>query len=244
MSTGTPLPPGGKLPPEPALLPQVIVYGHSWLFYWWPVWVVGYIMALITWLHPVRVVIGNTPELFSANRNLGVIYALLFIFMIIVTSSSIRGLISALVIVCLGFLALLFAYLGWWEGILDWFGSQSLSLNLGFYLFFSTALLIVWALTVFVIDHLSFWRIQTGQVTHEFVLGAVDKSYDTETMIFTKNQSDIFRHWILGLGSGDLHMTTMGGRGVEAKVSNVLFVGAKMAAIQQLIATKQVEETT
>lgn len=244
MSTGTPLPPGGRPHLDPAQLPQIIVYGHSWLLYWWPLWVVGYIMALVTWLHPVRVVIGNTPELFHPHRNLGVIYTLLFLLMIIITSSSIRGLVSALVIVCLGFLALLFAYFGWWEAVLDWLGSQAISMNLGFYLFFSTALFVIWVLTVFVIDHLSFWRIQPGQVTHEFVLGAVDKSYDTETMVFTKNQSDIFRHWIIGLGSGDLHMTTMGGRGVEARVSNVLFVGAKMTAIQRLIATKEVEEAT
>jgi hypothetical protein len=33
-------------------------------------------------------------------------------------------------------------------------------------------------------------------------------------------------------------MRTMGGHGVELKMENVLFVGAKMFAIQRLIATK------
>jgi hypothetical protein len=33
-------------------------------------------------------------------------------------------------------------------------------------------------------------------------------------------------------------MQTMGGRGVVAKVSNVLFLNARMARIQNLIATK------
>ena len=27
---------------------QVIVYGHSGLFYWWPLWAAGYVMALLT----------------------------------------------------------------------------------------------------------------------------------------------------------------------------------------------------
>jgi hypothetical protein len=45
------------------------------------------------------------------------------------------------------------------------------------------------------------------------VLGAADQTYDTETMLFTKQQNDIFRHWILGLGSGDLRMATMGDTG-------------------------------
>jgi hypothetical protein len=57
-------------------------------------------------------------------------------------------------------------------------------------------------------------------------------------MVFTKQQADLFRNWVLGLGSGDLQMQTMGGRGVVAKVTNVLFVNARMAQIQRLIATK------
>ena len=80
--------------------------------------------------------------------------------------------------------------------------------------------------------------IRSGQVTHEYVLGAVESSYDTDNMVFTKQQADVFRNWILGLGSGDLQMQTMGGRGVVAEVSNVLFVNARMAQIQRLIATK------
>ena len=29
---------------------QIIVFGHSWLFYWWPVWLVGFLMAAFTYL--------------------------------------------------------------------------------------------------------------------------------------------------------------------------------------------------
>ena len=65
-----------------------------------------------------------------------------------------------------------------------------------------------------------------------------DKSYDTDNMILQKRQDDLFRHWIIGLGSGDLHLQTMGGRGVEENVANVLFVIGKMSKIQRLIATK------
>jgi len=66
----------------------------------------------------------------------------------------------------------------------------------------------------------------------------VDNSYDTDNIIFSKRQEDLFRHWIIGLGSGDLHMQTMGGRGVEMDVANVLFVIGKMSTIQRLIPTK------
>jgi hypothetical protein len=217
---------------------QVIVYGHSWLFYWWPVWVVGYLMALLTWLHPVRVQLGGAEVLFSSRTSLGVIYCLVVLLTILVTNTYLRGLVSLVVVVCVGFLALLFAYLDWWPDILRWFGQQSVYMDLGFYLFLSTGLLVVWLVVVFVFDHLSFWRIRPGQITHEYVLGAVESSYDTDNMVFTKQQADLFRNWILGFGSGDLQMQTMGGRGIVAKVVNVLFLNARMTEIHRLIATR------
>src|SRR5262245_37071100 len=223
---------------RPAAEPEVIIYGHSWLLYWWPVWVVGYLMALLTWFHPVQLQLGRTQVLFSSRTSLGVIFCLMLLVTILITNTKMRGLVSLVVVVCVGFLALLFAYLDWWPTILTWFGNQAVYMDMTFYLFFSTGLLLIWLLVVGIFDHLSFWRIRTGQVTHEYVLGAVESSYDTDNMVFTKQQADVFRNWILGLGSGDLQMQTMGGRGIVAKVSNVLFLNTRMAQIQRLIAAK------
>jgi len=218
---------------------EVIVYGHSALLYWWPLWVVGYIMALLTWLHHDQAVVGNQPEWFHPSRNLGVIYTLLLLLLIVVTSTKIKGMKTALIIAALAFFALLFVHLDWWEAMLGWLGHQAISLSLGFYLFSSSLLLLVWLISIVVIDHLSFWKFRPGQVTHEYVWGVVNNSYDTDNMtILLNRQDDFFRHGIIGLGSGDLHMQTMGGRGVEMNVMNVLFVGAKMFNIQRLIATK------
>jgi hypothetical protein len=227
-----------QTPAKLATEPEVIVYGHSWLFYWWPVWVVGYLMALLTWLQPVGVQLGGWEVLFSSRTSLGIIFCLVVFLTILITNTSMRGLMSLMIVVCVAFLALLFAYLDWWPGILSWFGERPVYMDLGFYLFFSTGLLVIWLLVVGFFDHLSFWRIRAGQVTHEYVLGAVESSYDTDNMVFTKQQADLFRNWALGLGSGDLEMQTMGGRGVVAKVSNVLFLNSRMARIQSLIATK------
>jgi hypothetical protein len=224
--------------PRLAAKTEVIVYGHSWLFYWWPVWVVGYLMALLTWLQPVEVQLGGSQVLFPSRTNLGVIYCLVVLLTILITNTYMRGLVSLVVVVCVGFLALLFAYLDWWPDILRWFGQQTVYMDLGFYLFLSTGLLVLWLLVIGVFDHLSFWRIRPGQVTHEYALGAVESSFDTDNMIFTKQQADLFRNWILGFGSGDLQMQTLGGRGVVAKVANVLFLNERMAEIQRLISTR------
>jgi hypothetical protein len=95
MSTTTPTP----APVKAAEEPEVIIYGHSWLFYWWPVWVVGYVMALLTWLHPVRVQLGGTEVLISSRTSLGVIYCLVVLLTILITNTYMRGLVSLVVVV-------------------------------------------------------------------------------------------------------------------------------------------------
>ena len=239
MSTATEIRPATAHSHHPkAEVHQVIVYGHSGLFYWWPLWLTGYVMALLTWLHHNQVAIGNKTEWFHPSRNLGVIYTMLLLLLILVSSTAIKGMKAALILGALAFLALLFAHLNWWDAILGWLGDQSISMSFGFYLFFSSLLFLVWVVSVFGIDHLSFWRFRPGQITHEYLGGVVDKSYDTDNMILLKRQDDLFRHWVIGLGSGDLHMQTMGGRGVEMNVANILFVIGKISRIQRLIATK------
>ena len=233
MSTDTQPAPGQLNHNERAEVLQVIVYGHSALFYWWPLWVAGYIVALLTWLHPGQAVIANKQETFHASRNVGVIYTLLLLLLIVITSTNVRGMKGVVIIVSLSFVALLFAYLQWWESILDLVGRNYVYMNLGFYVFSSTVLFVVWIVTVVVVDHLSFWRFRPGQITHEYLGGIVDQSYDTDNMTFLKRQDDLFRHWVIGLGSGDLHMQTMGGRGVEMNVLNVLRVGEKLVEIQR-----------
>src|SRR5579859_5371955 len=41
---------------------EVVIYSHSNLFYWWPVWLLGFIMAGITWYedHQMAVVPAGT----------------------------------------------------------------------------------------------------------------------------------------------------------------------------------------
>jgi hypothetical protein len=85
---------------------------------------------------------------------------------------------------------------------------------------------------------MSYWRIKPGQVTHEFVLGAASRSYDTDNMVVEKFRDDFFRHWVLGFGSGDLHIKPYGSDREEISVPNVLFVGTKIETVQRMVATE------
>src|SRR5262245_44148544 len=159
--------------------PQAIrLYSHSPFLYWWPVWLTGYIMALVTWLDGQLVTIGNSEVWVHRSKNLGVLFTLLFFLVILITNVTLRGLASVVAILAVAFGALLLAYFNWWEDVLQWMGMVAIYMNMGFYVFFSTLVLIVWAFSVFAYDRLGYWRVTPGQLTQDAVIGGAQKSYD------------------------------------------------------------------
>jgi len=49
---------------------------------------------------------------------------------------------------------------------------------------------------------------------------------------------DLFRHWILGFGSGDLRIRAFGAQQDLIFIPNVLLVGSKVRRIEHMIAAK------
>jgi hypothetical protein len=218
--------------------PAVYVYSHSQFFYWWPVWLTAYIMAAVTWLDGEKISVGGTAVWFPHSKNVGVVFTVLLFLILIVTNVTLRGLSSVVAILAMAFGALALAYFNLWEDVLTWMGLVSIYLNLGFYVFFGTLVFAVWFIATFVYDRMSYWRVTPGQITHENVIGGAAKSYDTRGMVFEKHRQDLFRHWVLGLGSGDIQITTTGARRETVYVPNVLFVDTKIGQIQQMIAMR------
>lgn len=216
----------------------VKIYSHSTLFYWWPVWAVGYITALMTYAQGKLQTIGGTSEWFSTNSGPGVVFFLTLFLVILLTNVTLRGKASGMVILSAILATVVLAYMNLWDTVLKWLGGLSVHLNLGAYLWFSTLLFGTWALTVFVFDHLTYWRIRAGQITRESIFGTTSKSYDTDGMMLEKDRDDLFRHWVLGLGAGDLHIQTTGANRDRIDIRNVLFIGSKIESIQKLIAIK------
>src|SRR5579871_997299 len=97
---------------------ELRIYSHSNFFYWWPVWVTGYIMALATYIDGHKVLIGDTEVWMHRSKNVGVLFTLTFFLVILITNVSLRGLASVVALLALAFGALLLAYLGLWEDVL------------------------------------------------------------------------------------------------------------------------------
>jgi len=220
--------------------PEIRIYSHSSVFYLWPIWVVGYLLAFLTLMYGVEVPLkeDGARVLILPTNGPGVLYAVLLLLVMFITHVAVRGVWSLVVILTGLFLTVLFAYFGWWDTIISLLPKLSVFMNLGFYVFVSTVVFMVWAFAFFVYDRMSYWRITPGQVTHEVVVGGGQKSYDTRGMTVEKYAEDLFRHWILGFGSGDLVISTTGARKEELYLPNVLFADFKVRKIQQLISTQ------
>jgi hypothetical protein len=113
----------------------------------------------------------------------------------------------------------------------------SVHMNTGFYVVFSSGLLIIWLMMFFMFDRLTFWRIRPGQMIQEHLIGGGAESFDTNRLRFQKHSSDFFRT-ALGLGAGDLMATVPGAGGTTIEIANVVFVDRKMEAIERLISVK------
>jgi hypothetical protein len=230
--------PGHEGPHPQGEAPAVYFFSHSQFFYWWPVWLTGYILAALTRVDGQLVDVGGTAVWFHPSKNLGVIFTLIFFLVILITNVSLRGLSSVVAILAFAFTALALAYFGLWEDLLNWMGRVAIYMNMGFYVFFSSLVFGVWAFSVFVYDRMAYWRVTPGQITYEHVIGGAAKSYDTRGMVFEKHRQDLFRHWVLGLGSGDIQISTTGARKETIYVPNVLFVDSKIGEIQQMISMR------
>jgi lysylphosphatidylglycerol synthetase-like protein (DUF2156 family) len=180
------------------------------------------------------------PTLHMAQSpKLGVIYATVLILIIVVSNVPLRGLWSVLIILGVFILVLISSLWGIWDDIVRIVSLLDIRINAGGYFSISLVLLAIWALTVFVFDHRTYVVVTSGQVRVCLAIGAGETMYDTTGMTFSKRQDDLFRHWIIGLGSGDLIIhrsnTTQ-----EIDMPNVLFVGAKIKEIERLIKERQV----
>jgi hypothetical protein len=247
MATATPQQQQPVTQAEVSRSETLTIYGHSNFLYWWPVWVVGAIMALATWFGGQPVHIAGTPEdhayLFHPSRLAGVTYTIVLVLVILMTNVSLRGIYSAVAILVVLVLVLLAAYLDWWPNLLRWYRQLDIYMNMGFYVFFSALIFLVWALNFLIFDRMTYWKLTPGQLTQEHIIGGAARSYDTRGMVFEKTRQDLFRNWILGLGSGDVKISTQGASRETMNIPNVLLVDGKVRKIQELIALHQQQIT-
>src|SRR5437899_2699928 len=284
MSTALPNQASSTAPIERAAAPpaEIRVFGHTNLFYWWPVWLIGFVMAALTYMdgHMMAVVPEGTvvekgkeipgvsgprdvlvapagqslppqpkadaeqqPHLrVAASNNYGVIFVGTILLVAVVTNITVRGLASVVAIAAMIIVWLALAQLHLWDDLLRWFAGLDVRLNAGGYLAIAMPLLAIWLFAVFVYDHYTYLIVSRGQVRIRQAIGEGEIAVDTSAMVQEKRRNDFFRHWLLGLGAGDLHVKTGGAGNLDIELANVLMIGTKIRKIEHMIREKEVTE--
>jgi hypothetical protein len=220
--------------PDSPVLQEIKIYSHSTLLYWWPAWAFGFVSAV---LNAGQENYLATAEGVRPSSAVGLSYVSLLLLLIVFTNVRLRGINSVVALLSVGFTSVSLAWFGWWDDIARMIPYLWVHMNTGFYLVFSTGLLIIWLMMFFVFDRLTYWRVRPGQMTEERLIGGGAESFDTNGLRFQKHGSDFFRS-VLGFGAGDLKATTTGDHGTTVEIPNVVLVARKVRAIERLISVK------
>ena len=108
------------------------------------------------------------------------------------------------------------------------------------YVALSLPLLVLWLVVVLFFDRRRYMVFVPGQVRLCLEIGSAEVACDTVGMVVAKRRSDVFRHWLLGFGSGDLLVKPAGANAQQIEIPNVLFVGSKLQLIQEMLQTREV----
>lgn len=195
-------------------------------------------MAGLTYLSGTRIETERLSEYVHPSPSLGITFVIILILVLVFTSFRFRGSASLGVAALIVILSLMFALFDWWDEIVKSFSYLSIHMNLGFYLFFSTLLAVLWFYVTFIHIRFGYFTVRPGQISRHQLIGEGETNYDTRGAVLEKYREDIFRHWILGLGSGDLKISTTGARSAELIIKDVLFVDRKIEQIRKLIAVQ------
>jgi hypothetical protein len=267
--------------PSPPHEREIRVYGHTKLFYWWPIWALTFLFAMMTWYDGKRMAIvprdttiekrdngiydikvdtktKGSPELdqaaarqtlkgdpfkvhVSSNHSIGAIFVIALLLVVFITNVPLRGLWSVIVIVTLGLGTIIVSLMpGWWDAIFSALGDLHIYINLAGYLFIGLGLLLVWLFTMYFFDRQIYMIFNPGQLKVCLEIGGGETAYDTQGMVIQRQRDDLFRHWILGLGSGDLIVRTSGAHSHEFHMENVLNVSSKLREIEEMMRDKSV----
>jgi hypothetical protein len=184
------------------------------------------------------------PRLHMAKgKAYGVLFATVLLLVIVITNVPLRGMWSVVVIIMIIMLSVIFALAGWWDAILRNLSLLDIRMNAGGYFLISLVLFGIWLITMIFFDRQIYMIFTPGQLKVCTEIGGGEKVYDAVGMTLEKQRSDLFRHWILGLGSGDLVVKTSGAQAHHFDLPNVLFIGKKVQQIEDMLKKKAVIES-
>lgn len=282
-TTSEPPTPAGAVPvyqvPAPGSeeskrIDYIRVYGHSNLFYWWPLWAVCFALAAWTYTDGSQMallpagaettaddgakvitvpageaaadadrqstLLGRAQMTVSRSNVPGLVFALTLLLVAMVSSLTLRGLVSIIAVIAIVALVLALALLNLWDDVFRFFGGLAIRMNAAGYLFIGIPLFLMWLAVVTIYDRQSYVEFDEGQIRYVREIGENEIVVPSDRTLVEKKRSDVFRHWLVGFGSGDLVIRTGGGSGQSIELENVLNINRKLRVIHYMLQHKAV----
>jgi hypothetical protein len=167
------------------------------------------------------------------DRSHGLLFVTVLIVVILITSVGLRGRAAIILVIGAVLLATVLAATGAMPRIASAVTSIDIEINLAGYLFLSTALFTMWLVAFRAFPRFSV--VFTGDEVRVKEEGEPERVYDARGAVVSARRSDPFRHWILGMGSGDMTVRLADGR--ELHFPDVLFSARRILLIQELLRT-------
>lgn len=263
--------------PKTLKISQITVYGHSNLLYWWPVWLVSFLLAVATYLegHQMAVVPNHTDSLevvvdgqkrealvappgrkigqevgsengakagmtVSSNNSLGVIFVATLVTVAVTSTILLRGLVSMVAIVLMIAGVVTLALLDLWNPILAFIGGLDVRMNAVGYMAVAVPLFLAWLFVVFVYDKQHYVVFDSGQIRYVLDVGDSEVVIPADGCVVEKKRNDVFRHWLLGFGTGDLVIRAGGANGHAIELENVVNISKKLVVVDKMLKEKAI----
>jgi hypothetical protein len=241
---------------------EIKIYSHSPILYWWPVWLLEFVMALLTYLDGGRMAYvpagtvaeenkllapeGSAPlepphDRMARSPYLGSWFIIVLLVVFVASNVPLRGLWEWVSVLAIALVISLIRTWGLWDDLAEWFQLIHVHINLGGYLFVSTWMFAIWLVTVFLFDRRTYIIFSAGQVRVLNEIGEAEKVYDATNMTFQVLPNVFIRHRLLGLwGAGDLVVRTGGPQPEVLEWPNVLFARSRLKQIQARLKQRDV----
>ena len=98
----------------------------------------------------------------------------------------------------------------------------------------------LWLAVVLVYDRGSYVLFDEGQIRYVREIGENELVVPADRAQVEKKRSDVFRHWLVGFGTGDLVIRTGTGSGQSIELENVIGISRKLGVINTMLRKKSI----
>jgi hypothetical protein len=237
-------------PTQPAG-PEIRIYAHSPIIYWWVIWAYGFFCAALTYVQGDRLTVNaeTKPIFMHTSPWVGLSFTVLLLIVIVATSVRARGINALLLMLLMAGAGVATYFIMRMPGLWNEPPALLLHMNLAFYLLMSTILFLVWFVIVFIVDRLSYWRVRGTQVERVQLfgsaLGRAPESWSAMHIRMTRYSDDLIAHKILalgflGLGTSDIDakVSIFGGGHEQFRIENVWRAARPLKAVQAAMGQK------